>query len=144
LQLTQKTDFALRALIYLNLNSHRLVSIKEIADAYDISYHHLVKALQELIQKGYIESKLGKGGGLHLKKNPAEINIGEVVRLTENHLNIFECFDNNSQKCVITSKCALKGLMKKARSAFLEVLDSKTLADMSSNSQQLTELLEKV
>lgn len=141
MQLTQKTDFALRGLIYLHLNSDRLVSIKEISEAYDISYHHMVKALQDLIQKGYIESKLGKGGGLQLNKEASDISIGEIVRITENHFNIFECFDVEHSKCVITSRCMLKGLMNKAKKAFLEVLDSKTLADVAVNGKQLEEIL---
>lgn len=141
MQLTQKTDFALRGLIYLHLNSERLVSIKEISEAYNISYHHLVKALQELIQKGYIISKLGKGGGLQLNEGTANMSIGDIVRITENHFNIFECFDAEHSKCIITSKCMLKGLMNKAKNAFLDVLDSKTLADIAVNKSQLEELL---
>lgn len=142
MQLTQKTDFALRALIYLILHPDRPVPIKEISESYHISYHHLVKALQELIQSGHIESKLGKGGGLKLKKDPTEITIGEVVRITENHFNIFECFKEENVNCIISPKCQLKGLMGQAKKAFLDVLDSKTLADVSTNGEEVKALFD--
>jgi len=140
LQLTQKTDFALRALVYLVLNPDHHVSIKEISESYQISYHHLVKALQELIQQGIIESRLGKGGGLKLKRSPSDVTIGEIVRITENHFNIFECFKEDNSNCIISPKCQLKGLMGQAQKAFLAVLDKKTLADVSSNGDQLQQL----
>jgi Rrf2 family protein len=83
MRLTRYTDYSLRVLIYLGLQTERLSSIREIADLYGISESHLMKVVQALGQSGYVATLRGRGGGLRLAKSPHEINLGDVVRTTE-------------------------------------------------------------
>ncbi|MDA3129239.1 Rrf2 family transcriptional regulator [Aliibacillus thermotolerans] len=142
MQLTLYTDYSLRVLIYLEtVPSNQLTSIKEIANAYQISYHHLTKVGHELAKLGLIESIKGRNGGIRLAKKPHEINIGWVVRHTEDNLTLVECFDENSNQCVLSGHCRLKGILHEALQAYLHVLDKYTLADLTSNRSMLQELL---
>ena len=43
MQLTRYTDYSLRVLIYLSVNSDRKITIKEISSSFKISKNHLVK-----------------------------------------------------------------------------------------------------
>ena len=129
MQLTQYTDYSLRVLIYLALHADRRVTISEISDAYDISRNHLVKVVHQLSTNGWISTIRGKSGGMHLAFPPEQINIGTIIRQTEPHLNLLECFDASNDQCAISPVCTLKRILYQARRGFMEVLDQHTLAD---------------
>ncbi|PZE19630.1 Rrf2 family transcriptional regulator [Paenibacillus xerothermodurans] len=142
MRLTTYTDYALRILIYLAAQSERqLASIKEIAETFDVSNHHISKIVFELGKLGLIETTRGRNGGICLAIDTAEINIGYVVRKTEETLNIVECFDDQTNTCKISCACRLKHILKDALDAYLQVLDSYTLADVMVNRQTLSSLI---
>ena len=134
MQLTLYTDYSLRSLIYLEVHSGKLCTISEIAEYYQVSRNHMVKVVHNLSQKGYIRSVRGKGGGLSLALKAKDINIGDVVRDTEPHFNVVECFDPQSNSCTVEPLCRLKPILGKATNAFLSILDKYTLADMLKDS----------
>lgn len=130
MQITSYTDYALRVLIYLATSSGTQATITEISDFFNISRNHLVKVVHQLGSKGFVKTTRGKGGGLALQRPPEMISIGEVVRSMENHFNWVECFDPAQQHCRLLPSCGLKQLITRAGDAYLQVLDSATLADV--------------
>jgi Rrf2 family nitric oxide-sensitive transcriptional repressor len=130
MRLTQFTDYSLRTLLFLSANRDRLVTIQDIADLHAISKNHLMKVVYQLGQTGLVETVRGRNGGLRLAKEPADINIGQLVRTTETDFFMAECFDRASDTCPITNDCKLKHTLNAATKAFLAVLDQQTLADM--------------
>ncbi len=141
MQLTQYTDYSLRTLIYLGLKDET-ATIGEIADFYKISKNHLVKVVHNLSLKGFIASTRGKGGGLRLAKTPDEINIGEVVRNTEPHFHVVECFNPEAQPCAVAPLCVLKSVLANATRDFLNTLSQYTLADLLGKRQEMLNLLD--
>ncbi|MGM9927441.1 MAG: RrF2 family transcriptional regulator [Bacillus sp. (in: firmicutes)] len=141
MRLTNFSDYSIRVLLYLTIHHEKLVNIKEIADAYGISKNHLMKIIYHLGKLGYIETTRGRNGGIRLAKHPSDINIGELVRKTEEDFNIVECFSKNHNTCPINSICTLKGVLNQALFAFLQVLDQYTLQDVSKNKLNLQLLL---
>jgi Rrf2 family nitric oxide-sensitive transcriptional repressor len=138
MQLTLYTDYSLRVLVYLGLKTDELATISEIAENYGISRNHLVKVVHNLSCHGFIDAVRGKGGGLRLARPAEQINIGEVVRNTEPNFNLVECFDKDDPGgCPIIAMCKLKGGLRKAFRAFIEVLDGITLADVLTNRDEL-------
>ena len=125
MRLTRYTDYALRVLIYLGARPDKLCSISEISRGYDISQNHLMKVVNDLVNAGYLVSARGRFGGVRLARPPAEINIGTVIRHTEDGFDLVDCGD-----CVIAPACGLTGALRKALAAFLAVLDEYTLADL--------------
>jgi Rrf2 family nitric oxide-sensitive transcriptional repressor len=139
-QLTRFSDYSLRLLLYLAAHQDRLVSIGEVGRAYGVSHHHLVKVVQRLVEQDLIASTRGRGGGLRLSRPPAAINIGALVRATEPHFDLVECFDRATNTCPIDAACGLKGVLKNAQTAFLKVLDDRTLADFVPRAPELIRL----
>ena len=132
MRLTSFTDYTLRVLIYLGAHQRecRLATIGDIAAAYGISDNHLMKIVYHLAKQGYVETTRGKGGGMRLARAPEKINIGDIVRGAEEDLALVECFRRGNPECPIAPACALQGILGRALSAFFEVLDGKTLADL--------------
>lgn len=142
MKLTLYTDYSLRVLLYLasSPDHNKLIQIKEIAEAYGISKNHLMKVTFHLGKLGYVETIRGRNGGLALAQEPKDVNIGELVRQTEEDFHIVECFHDHSS-CVISPHCKLKGVLYQATQAFISVLDQYTLEDLIVNKEQLTTLL---
>jgi Rrf2 family transcriptional regulator, nitric oxide-sensitive transcriptional repressor len=143
MQLTLFSDYSLRILLYLTMHPGRRVALPEISAAYGISQNHLVKVVQLLIEQGWVESARGRGGGLSLAREPRDINVGSVVRVTEPHMNLVECFDAATNTCPIDAACGLKNVLLRARAAFLQELDGHTLADFAPRAPALIKLWQK-
>ncbi len=62
---------------------------------------------------------------------PSSINLGEVVRATEQSFELVECFSTENQ-CVLTPSCKLANIFSQALEQFLAVLDGYTLEDLLS------------
>jgi Rrf2 family nitric oxide-sensitive transcriptional repressor len=139
--LTQFSDYSLRLALYLACHPDRVVSVDEVSRAFGISRHHLVKVVQTLTDLGVVEAQRGRGGGMHLAMPPSEINVGWLIRRTEPHLNLVECFDPATNTCPIAPACGLKGALQRAQHAFLKVLDEYTLDDFQSRQKELVRLL---
>ncbi len=132
MKLTQHTDYAIRVLMFasgrwLRDGAEALSSIREIADAFQISENHLMKVVHRLAQEGFLHTQRGRGGGLRLAQDPARTTVGAVVRAVEDDMTLVECFGEGST-CPLTQGCLLAGALDRARAAFLAELDGVTLA----------------
>jgi Rrf2 family nitric oxide-sensitive transcriptional repressor len=146
MRLTLHSDFALRVLIQVALNEAgadggRLTTIDEIAESFDVSRNHLTKVVNDLSQKGYLDTVRGRRGGMRLKRAPRDINIGQVVRDTEDNLCVVGCLEKRGY-CRIERVCVLRGMLHDATEAFLAVLDAHTLADLIKPQRSLASLLQ--
>ncbi len=68
--LSKATVYGLRALVFMASEKERTgyVSISEIAERLNISFHFLTKTFQTLTQHGILESYRGPNGGVALTK----------------------------------------------------------------------------
>jgi len=142
MQLTQFSDYAMRTVLYLGCRPERLVSVDEISRAYRISRHHLVRVVQSLTDLGVVTSQRGRKGGMRLAKEPSEINVGWLIRQTEPHFHLVECFDLETNTCPIAPACGLKGAIMRAQQSFLNVLDEYTLDQFVKRKDALLPLLD--
>lgn len=136
MKLTRYTDYALRVLMHLALRQDRLSSISEIARAHRISENHLTKVVHHLGKLGLATTVRGRGGGLRLARPADEIRVGEVIRLTEDGMDLLDC-----GSCLLAPACALTGALAEALDAFLRVLDGYTIADLIRPGDRLRALL---
>ena len=81
--------------------------------------------LLTLVREGYVASVRGRFGGVKLAREPVDINVGAVVRHTEEGFDLADC-----GSCLIAPACGLTGALHQALAAFLAVLDGYTLEDL--------------
>lgn len=138
MRLTAFTDFGLRTLMYLtSIPAEQLSSVPEVAKVYSASQNHFVKVIGQLTKLGYVQSIRGKNGGIRLAKKAENINIGQVIRELENHLDAVNCA---KPACQLEGCCELKRALAKAMDAFLNTMDRYTLSDLVQNKSQLIPL----
>jgi Rrf2 family nitric oxide-sensitive transcriptional repressor len=141
MRLTSYSDYSLRLLMFAAVKQGGLVTVPAAAQAYGISRNHLMKVAHDLGRHGYLETVRGRGGGLRLARAPEKINLGALLRHTEEHFHIVECFAPGADGCAITRCCRLKGMLGEATAAFLAVMDKYTLADLTGRNPALARRL---
>ena len=141
MRLTRHTDNALRSLIYIALHNDAPSRITDIARRMGMSEDHAAKVIARLAELGFVHTVRGRSGGVRLARPAEQINVGQVVRATEDNLNLVECFDPVTNRCPIAPSCVLAGALDDALNAFLGVLDRYTLADLSAKPRVLERLM---
>ena len=108
--------------------------INEIAESERIPKRFLESILLELKKNGYLNSKLGKTGGYFLMKEPATINLLEIVRLFEGSIALLRCtserFYEPCDHCKDEATCTIREPFKEIRDYTFNKLASTTLAMM--------------
>jgi Rrf2 family transcriptional regulator, nitric oxide-sensitive transcriptional repressor len=124
-RLTKYTDYAMRLSIYLASRPSGLSSIREISDAFSVSQNHMMKIVQDLASAGFLVSVRGRNGGIRLARPAGEINLGDLLRHTEELTNLIDC-----EGCRIAPACTLPVVLSEATAAFVSVFDRYTLGDL--------------
>lgn len=130
MQLSVFTDYSFRVLMQAALRQPERVTVDEVAAAFGISRHHLVKVVHDLGRNGYLHTHRGIGGGFTLARSSDQIRLGDIVRLGEENETVIECVDRREQACRLAPGCRLKSALDGAAEAFFAVLDGYTLADL--------------
>ena len=134
--LTNKGKYGLKAMVHLaGLEPGKLVQVANIAEANSISKKFLDQILTDLRRAGLVYSKKGKTGGYALARPANEIRIGAIVRVLDGPLAPLPCASVTAFRactdCRDLKTCAVRLIMVEARNAIAEVLDNRTLADLS-------------
>lgn len=124
------TDYSFRILIYLGNHPNELFTVEELSNILELSPHHIKKIIYKLSKSDIISSSKGRKGGIKLVKNPKDINLRHIFEVTEDNLNMVECFDKDSSSCKVTTGCKLKPILFHALNSFKYKLSEYTLADI--------------
>ena len=92
MMISTKGRYALRIMLDLAQNGQKeCVSLKEIAQRQEISVKYLEAVISSLNRAGFVISKMGKGGGYRLSREPGDYTVGEILRTTEGILAPVTC-----------------------------------------------------
>ena len=92
MKLTSRSEYALLALVYLaRHDADGYISVDAIAQAQSIPPKFLELILLGLKNQGILQSRKGKGGGYLLARDPADIYLGQIVRMFDGPLAPVPC-----------------------------------------------------
>ena len=133
--LSKKTKYAIRALIALGEQfGGESMNILTISQKEKIPKKFLEQILLEMRNAGFLFSKKGAGGGYSLLKNPAEINLVQVMRLTGGPIAQLPCvslnFYRRCEECKEEATCGIRATFMSVRDATLKILSETTIADL--------------
>ncbi|WP_428642091.1 RrF2 family transcriptional regulator [Roseibium sp.] len=134
MRLNQASDFALRILMATG-QSDDPQTVGKLTEQLGLAQSHVMKIVAHLARGGYLETTRGRGGGIRLAKSPEAIRLGDVVRLMEPDLGVVACLKPEPAVCAFLPRCALKGAMARASEAFLDSLNTETLASILAGTQ---------
>jgi Rrf2 family protein len=130
MRLTKQTSYALRILLHCALRPGEQVKAADIAHAYNITEFNVLKIIPLLVHGGFVKTMRGRRGGLRLARQPKDIRIGDVVRLTEETHIQADCFGQLQEACPIQPGAPINRILGTAIDAFIDVLDQHTLQDL--------------
>lgn len=91
MKLSKRTEYGLRAVVQLaRLWPKTFVQSRDLAKMENLPNKFLESILLALRRGGFLESKVGSGGGYRLSRNPREIKVGDVIRRLEGRLSARE------------------------------------------------------
>lgn len=141
MKLTQRGNYALRALVVLGRQSGRqVVPIRTIARSQNIPQRFLEQILNDLKSAGVVESRRGIAGGYRLSRPPASLSLAFVVRHLDGMLAPVSCVSSRFYEkcsCPDESRCAVRSIMQDVYSAMVKVMEPLTVADLCERAAQL-------
>ncbi len=134
--LSKKSKYGLKALLVLGQEAGLgPVLVSDISQREAIPQKFLEAILLELKRHGIVESKKGRGGGYFLRRRPADITFGEVIRVLDGPLAAVSCVSQTAYmtcaECIDEETCGVRLAMKEVRDATARILDHRTLADVN-------------
>lgn len=123
--------YALRVLV--DLAEHRgegYITLKEIAGRQEISEKYLETIVKDLVKLRVLEGVRGKGGGYRLDKEPAEINVLEILRVMEGTLAPVACLAQDSKPCSRSADCRTLPLWQGLDQVVSDYLQKFTIQDL--------------
>ena len=103
LKLSKKTDYAIILLAHLG-EQEAPVSAQEVATFYKLPYPMVANILKQLVSSGLIESTRGQRGGYVLARSAEEINLSEIIRVTDSTFELVECV-HDEDLCKVPPSC---------------------------------------
>ncbi len=131
MRLTKAGEYGVRIIHYLatNVPFGKVVSRKEICDAYDIPFHFFSKVAPLLARAGIVELVRGRDGGIKLKRLPENITLLDVIEAVIGEIFLNSCVIN-PESCRMNMECQVHQVWLEARERLRETLRSKTFKEL--------------
>jgi Rrf2 family protein len=128
LRLSKRTEYGLRAVVQLaRLWPRNFVQSRDLAQQEGLPNKFLESILLALRRGGFLESKVGSGGGYRLSRSPRDIQVGDLIRRLEGRLTLKE---GHSSTDASPGKVAVRLINEKLTQATDDVLDNMTLEEL--------------
>jgi Rrf2 family protein len=118
------------------------MNILSISQQEKIPKKFLEQILLEMRNAGFLYSKKGAGGGYSLLKNPNDINLVQVMRLTGGPIAQLPCvslnFYQRCEECKEEETCGIRNTFMSVRDATLKILSETTIADLIKKEKDLS------
>lgn len=133
--LSKKAKYAIKALLALADGGRDApVRIADLALKEHIPPKFLEAILLGLKNQGILQSRKGKGGGYLLARDPADIYLGQIVRMFDGPLAPVPCASQTAYvpcaDCRNEAVCGVHLAMKEVRDATAKILDGTSLASL--------------
>ena len=127
MKLSKRTEYAVRALVHFaKLGAGSYAQSRDLSKQERLPTKFLESVLLGLKRHGYLESKVGSGGGYRLSRPAGRIIIGELIRRLEGP----EDHEEPLSADAVQGEAALQLIQQRLTQAHAEVLDSLTLEQL--------------
>lgn len=140
MKLSTKSRYGMRAVFDIAYHGGgEGVQVKDIARRQEISPRYLEQIFQKLRDAGIVTSKRGPRGGYSLAKNPQNIKLGEIIRVTEGGFDPVFCInpEKSGKHCDRIAECVTRLIWKEAGEKLEDFFDSVTIGDLCEKAELL-------
>jgi Rrf2 family protein len=133
MQISRKSDYALRAMVYIAAwENDKICSINEIAEAEKIPREYLAKILKELALQSFLQSFKGINGGYRLAMPRERITFLTIIEAMQGKIYVNDCVRNagNNEACNRMAGCAMHSFWLAEQDRVVKSLSSVNLAGL--------------
>ena len=112
------------------------VSIREMSEDLNISFHFLTKILQKLTGHGIMISHKGPKGGISLAKKPEKISLLEIIAAIDGDEIFHECI-LGLPGCGNEKQCPIHDYWASVRAEMESMFANRTLAETADGLEQI-------
>ena len=129
--LSKSCIYGLRASILLaTKESNGFITIRDISDELQISFHFLTKVLQQLTRAELLESFKGPNGGVKLAKPADQITFEEIVTSIDGTYHHLDC-PLGLSACGELAPCPMHNQWLELQNNIHQMIGRVTLSDLS-------------
>ena len=131
MKISTKGRYALRMLLDLAVNGNEgYTALRDVAERQNISKKYLEQIVPVLHKAEILVTTRGFQGGYRLAKDPENITVGEILRLTEGNLAPVVCLETEHNTCKRAGECVTLHIWEGLQTVITDYLNSITLRDM--------------
>lgn len=133
MKISTKGRYGLRAMVDLAVYSKGgHVALFNIAERQGVSTNYLEQVFSVLRKSKLVKSVKGAQGGYELSEDPAELKVGQILRVLEGPLTVIDEDSEYSDRNETSIRHCIKvNVWDKMNEALNELVDSMTLEDLA-------------
>lgn len=133
--LSTKGRYAVMAMVELaTYDPSKPITLAMIAERQDIPLAYLEQIFAKLKKAGLVDSMRGPGGGYRLARTAAQTCVADIVRASEESLEMTRCGGPHKSGCIAPkTRCLTHDLWQGLTQHINDYLSSITLADVCEN-----------
>jgi len=137
LRLSKFADYGTQVMVYMAKDG-AVHSATEVSAELGIAAPTVSKILKMLVREDLVESVMGAKGGYRLSRDPAEINIAEIINAMDGPISITEC--SGTTICERESTCSTRSNWQGINHIIQNALEKVNLAEMIAPKPQVVDL----
>ncbi|MCL2136041.1 MAG: Rrf2 family transcriptional regulator [Coriobacteriia bacterium] len=140
MDVTRRTDYAIRLIAALVENDGKPLSVREAAEEYDVPYAFARSIQHALVQAGLIRSIRGAHGGMLLNADPDKLTLFKLIEAVQGPVNVSVCTADKDW-CSREGQCQFHKVWEGANTLLADYLDSVSIKQLlDGETARLTEM----
>lgn len=132
LKLSKRVEYALLSIQVMAKKPDCVVSAKDIAERFNISFTLVAKVLQQLVHAGLVRSFAGMRGGYTLAKHAELVSIADVIEAIEGGTSaLVECQEEHEHSCTAQTSCTIKEPLQVLHDRIVLTFASMSVAELA-------------
>ncbi len=129
MEVTRRTDYAIRILLELARAGGGPLSVREISERQAVPYAFARGIQRELVATGLVTTRRGARGGIVLARTPAEITLRDVADAMQGDVSCSVC-SRDPKWCDRMADCEVHKVWQEVDSMVGDYLATKSLAGL--------------
>jgi len=132
MEITRRTDYAIRLLLELARSNEGPVSVRELAERQSVPYAFARTVQRDLVAAGFITTVRGAKGGAVLAVDPHDVTLLQIVSAMQGVPSVAVCASDPTW-CALSGGCAVHRVWAGADAVLHEYLGNMTLAGLTTD-----------
>lgn len=139
MKVTSRGEYAIRAALYMaDHYGDGAIQMNEISGRTRVPRKYLEQIFLALKGHGLVGTKRGNCGGYYLRRPPANITVGQILRIMDGPIAPMHCASVTAHEdCSLAYGCALRTLWVEIREAIVGITDRTSLADLCARQRRM-------